>query len=86
MWVHNLTTVPEDFVMIGKDEVLIIAPKRYIVHVNDPGDLKAVKGYQGEIDLLFSDLKKRFITCVEKQVNGEVWEYVKSVERGMSEP
>ena len=83
--VRNNPEVPEDFVMIGKDEISIAAPKGYTVHIDDTGDLKATKGYQGEIDLLFGDLKKRFITRAEKQVNGEVWEYLESVERGMGE-
>ena len=83
--VQNYSKVPEDFVMIGKDEISIIAPKGHIVYIDGAGDLKATKGYQGEIDLLFGDLKKRFITRAEKQVNGEVWEYLESVERGMGE-
>ena len=77
--------MPENFVMIGKDEISIAAPKGYTVHIDNAGDLKATKGYQDETDLLFGDLKKRFITRAEKQVNGEVWEYVESVERGVGE-
>ena len=72
--------------MIARDEVSIAALKGYILHVNDGGDLKATKGYQSETDLRFGDLKKRFITRAEKQVNGEIWEYVESVERGVGEP
>ena len=77
--------MPEDFVMIGKDEISVTALKGYILHSDDAGDLKATKGYQGETDLLFGDLKNRFITRVERQVNGEVLEYVESVERGVGE-
>ena len=71
--------------MIGKDGISVTAQKGYIVRIDDTGDLKATKGYQGEVDFLFCDLKKRFVTCAEKQVNGEVWEYVESVERGVGE-
>ena len=71
--------------MIGRDEISIAAPKGYILHINDTGDLKATKRYQGETDLLFGDLKKRFITRAEKQVNGEIWEYVEAIERGSGE-
>ena len=84
--VRNLAAVPDDFIMIGKDEISIVASKGYTVYINDAGDLKAAKGYQDEIDLLFGDLKKRFVIRAEKQVNGEVWEYVESVERGVGEP
>ena len=84
--VRNNPEVPEDFVMIAKDEISIAAPKGYSVHINDAGDLQATKGYQGEIDFLFGDLKNRFVTRVERQVNGEVWEHVESAERGVGEP
>ena len=77
--------IPRDFVMIGRDEISIVAPKGYILHASDDEDLKATKDYQGETDLLFEDLKNRFITRAEKQVNGEIWEYVESVERGLGE-
>jgi len=72
--------------MIGTDEISIAAPKDHVLHINDAEDLVATKGFQGETDLLFGDLKKRFIIRVERQVNGEVWEYVESVERGIGEP
>jgi len=84
--VRSDSQVPEDFVMIGTDKISISAPKDHILHINDAEDLVGTKGYQGETDLLFSDLKKRFITRAERQVNGEVWEYVESVERGVGEP
>jgi len=76
----------EDFVMIGKDEISIVAPKGYTLHIDNEEDLKVTKGYQGETDLIFDDLKNRFSTQAEKQVNGEVWEYVAAVERGAGEP
>jgi len=77
--------VPENFVMIGRDEISITARKDYAVHISDAEDLKATKGYQGGTDLLLADLKDRFIARSEKQVNGEIWEYVESVERGSGE-
>lgn len=77
--------VPEDFVMIGKDEISITAPMDYTLHIDGARSLKATTGYQGGADLLFNDLKNRFITRAEKQVNGEVWEYVVPVERGLGE-
>ena len=86
--VRNLAddfSVPENFVMIARDEISIVTLRDYTIHINDAGDLKATKGYQGKTDLLFGDLKHRFISRVEKQVNGEVWEYVESVERGVGE-
>lgn len=70
--------------MIGKDEISITA-KRYNVYISDVEDLKVIKGHQGETELLFGDLKNRFLTCVERQVNGEVWEYIETVERGEGE-
>ena len=75
----------EDFIMIGKDEISITAPKGCILHINDEDDLKATNGYEGRTGLLFRDLKNRFITQVEKQVSGEVWECVVAVERGTGE-
>ena len=86
--VRNLAddfSVPENFVMIARDEISIVTLRDYTIHINDAGDLTATKGYQGKTDLLFGDLKHRFISRVEKQVNGEVWEYVESVERGVGE-
>ena len=71
--------------MIVKDEISIAAPKGYSVRINDAGNLQATKGYQGGINLLFGDLKNRFVTRVERQVNGEVWEYVESAVRGIGE-
>ena len=77
--------VPENFVMIGKDEISITAPMDYTVHVNDAGNLRVTKGYQGGTDLLFGNLKNRFITRAEKQINGEIWEYVVPVTAGLGE-
>ena len=77
--------IPSNFVMIDRDGISIVAPKGYILHASDEEDLKATKGYQGETNLVFGDLKDRFITRAEKQVNGEIWEYVESVERGLGE-
>ena len=77
--------VPENFVMIGNDEISIAAPMNYTVHINDAGELKATTGYLGGMDLLFNDLKNRFITRARKQINGEIWEYVVPVERGLGE-
>ena len=74
--------VQKDLVMIDKDKISITACKDYTVHISDTEDLKATTGYQGKTDLLFSDLKNRFISHAEKQVNGEIWEYVESVEKG----
>ena len=74
-----------EFVMIGKDEISIAALKDYRVHIDDEENLKVTKGYQGETDLVFDDLKNRFVTQAEKQVNGEVWEYVVAVERSAGE-
>lgn len=71
--------------MIGKDEISIAALKDYRVHIDDEENLKVTKGYQGETDLVFDDLKNRFVTQAEKQVNGEVWEYVVAVERSAGE-
>ena len=71
--------------MIGRDGISITARKGYIVHVNDAEELKATKGYQVGTDILLDDLKDRFIARAEKQVNGEIWEYVESVERGSGE-
>ena len=76
---------PRDFVLIGQDEISIAAQKDYILHISDTEDLVETEGYQDEIDFLFSDLNDRFVARAEKQVNGEIWEYVESVERGLGE-
>jgi len=71
--------------MIGKDKISITAPTEYTLHINDARELKVTTEYQGGTDLLFNDLKNRFITRAKKQVNGEIWEYVVPVERGLGE-
>jgi len=77
--------VPEGFVMIGKDEISITAPMDYALHIDDAKGLRATTGYQGRTEVLFNDLKNRFITRAEKQANGEIWEYVVPVGRGLGE-
>ena len=52
----------KDLVMIDKDKISITACKDYTVHISDTEDLKATTGYQGKTDLLFGDLKDRFIS------------------------
>ncbi|KAI9571064.1 hypothetical protein HD554DRAFT_2238915 [Boletus coccyginus] len=77
--------VPKDFVMIGSDDIYILAFKDYILHINDEEDLKVTKN-QGTSDLLFSDLKDRFLSKTEKQENGGmIYEYVVLVERGLKQ-
>ena len=75
----------QDLVLIGRDEISIAASKDYILHIDDAEELKATKGYRGGAsDLLFGDLKKRFVTRTEKHSNG-IWEFVVPVERGFGE-
>jgi len=76
---------PGDFVMIGRDEVTIRASRGYTLHTNEAGELKALTGHQEGTHLLFRNLKDSFITRAKKQVNGEIWEYVVPVERGLGE-
>lgn len=73
--------------MIGRDKISITAPEDYVVHINDGQDLKGIpKGYQGKTpDLLFDDLKDRFITRADKRYNGEILEYAVAVEKGFGE-
>ena len=72
--------------MIGRDKIAVAAPEDYAVHINAAQDLKATRAFQGRApDLLFDDLKDKFITRAEKQVNGEIWEYVELVAKGLGE-
>lgn len=74
-----------DIIMIGKDEISIAASKDYMLRINDGEELKADLGYPSGpgADLLFSDLKNRFISRVENQENGSAWECVVLAERGL---
>ncbi|KAI9459273.1 hypothetical protein HD554DRAFT_1679648 [Boletus coccyginus] len=76
---------PKNFVMIGSDDIYILASKDYTLRINDEEDLKATKN-QGTSDLLFSDLKDRFLSRTEKQEkSGMIYEYVVPVERGLGQ-
>ena len=78
---------PKDFVLIGSDEISIAASREYALRVEDGGVLKATRVHHAA-DLsplfLFDDLKNRFASRTKKQANGEICEYVKPVERGLS--
>lgn len=71
--------------MIGKDEISIAASKDYFLRINDMEELKGTKAYRDHAsDLLFGDLKNRFITRkMERENGGWGWESVVSVERGI---
>ncbi|KAI9568773.1 hypothetical protein HD554DRAFT_2021588, partial [Boletus coccyginus] len=76
---------PRGFVMIGSDDIHILASKDYTLRINDEEDLKATKN-QETSDLLFSDLKDRFLSRAEAQGNrGVIYEYVVPVERGLGQ-
>ena len=84
--VRDQGSVSKELVMIGRDKIAIAAPGDYTVHINAVQDLKATRAFQGRaLDLLFDDLRDKFITRAEKQVNGEIWEYVELVAKGLGE-
>ena len=74
----------KDLVLIGRDEISIAASREYTLRIEDEGVLKATRVHHAA-DFLFGDLKNRFVSHTKKLASGEVWEYVKPVERGLGE-
>ena len=79
---------PTGLRQIGSDKISITASKDYTLRIGDDAEeLKATKIHLGGTsDLLFDDLKNRFVTRAEKrEYGGATFEYVVPVERSLGE-